>query len=552
MPSRSPSNDHDTVTTDVLVIGGGLAATFAAISAAKFGVRVTLVDKGILGRSGSSAVSGGVPGGAFEEDDSPARIYQDVISAGGNLSVSALARKFADECTDRVWEMVHLGAPFLRKEDGSLVTYTPFGKYARSVPCQDGGAGLMLAMRKEVFHRGVQVIQETMICKLLRSRDRITGAMGISTRDASLTLFRAKAVVLAAGSATGLYRYGTGALKTTGDAYFLGYDVGAELINMEFQEFSPIPIKDGKPLEIAGFIPLMSYGGKFYNQKNERIMEKYDPVNLEMGPRHRITEAIHRENLEGRGPVVLVTRDISEERWDDLQRTEPELLRKLAAAGINYKTAPIEYVPSIHSFLGGLRIDFRAESTVKGLFAAGESAGGVFGAALGGNALSNCAVFGREAGVNAANYALRLDWGEIDADEVKREVERISHMSGRRGEAWPSACQKEVYDLVEAYLGVIRNGAGLREALGRISEIQEAIDVRCGVRDTKDVIKLVELSNQLLTAKLAATASAMREESRGGLKRDDFPQQDDTNWLKWIVFKQRPQGKIQVWTENAR
>ena len=298
------SDPIQTTDCDVLIIGGGLAACMAALEASKRNMDVVLVDKGRLGRSGSSPTSGGVPQAAFghaDPRDSKEMHFKDTIVGGDFIPNQKIVRAIVNEVTDRVIELEEIGLHFKKTPDGKQFYQEKRlgSSYARSCPPVGGSVGMLGSLRKEVFNREVQVRQWTMITKLLRQNGRVTGAFGINVQTGAYQAYRARAVVLAAGSAIGIQKYTSANFLTTGDAYVAAFDIGAPLANLEFLEFTLIPAPGGQAISMAGLSPFTSKGGRFFNSLGERFLEKYDPERLE-GTTRAILVGRHLQGDAGR------------------------------------------------------------------------------------------------------------------------------------------------------------------------------------------------------------------------------------------------------------
>lgn len=330
----------ESIRTDIMVIGGGVAAVCAAIEACKYGVEVTIVDKGRMGSSGSSPTSGGSPqvpvpverGG--HPQDSPESYYADVVKGGDYLSDQDMVAILAAEATQRTIEEDYWGVPFLKKPDGKFETYKTFGmSYPRVGPVAGDGMGLMQALRKEALHRGARPVENVMITKLIYDGRRVQGAIGMHVGSGAPYLFQAKTVVLAAGSALAMYPQSSANYLTTGDGYALAFDLNLPFQNMEFIEYTVIPAPRGTPIATGGIKPTTGKGAKFYNRLGERFFTKYDPERMELTTRARIVQAIYKELKMGNGPCYLDVSALSEP-------TAP--LRKIAEAfGMNWREEKI-------------------------------------------------------------------------------------------------------------------------------------------------------------------------------------------------------------------
>ncbi|MBI4522850.1 MAG: FAD-dependent oxidoreductase [Deltaproteobacteria bacterium] len=532
---------HKIVECDVLIIGGGLAACMAALEAAKRGVRVSLVDKGRLGRSGSSPTSGGVPQAAFghaDPRDNKEMHFKDTVIGGEFLSRQKIVRAMVDEVTARVVELEEIGVRFKKQDDGKKFYQEKRlgSSYARSVPPLGGSVGMLGTLRKEVFNREVDVHQWLMITKLFKDNDRVTGALGIDVQTGHFSLFKAKAIVLAAGSAIALQKYTSANFLTTGDAYLAAFDIGAKLANLEFLEFTLIPAPKGLAIPMAGLSPFTSKGGRFFNSLGERFLEKYDPERLENTTRAMIVSSTYKEMREGRGPIYMDPSFIPDEKWD--AEITFEYAPKLAKAGIDCRTEKFEWVPALHTFLGGISINERCETGIEGLYASGESSTGTHGAnRLSGNAIASCLVLGARSGKFATHFALGRDYGSIDERNVSEEIARIESFKGDEG-LNPFEVETEIQDLAWGSVGVVRNEGGLKSGVSRFEEIRKEKVPRSKGKDLRRLVKALECGNLALVGEMVARSALERKESRGQHSREDYPIRDDKNWLKWVkVYK---------------
>jgi succinate dehydrogenase/fumarate reductase flavoprotein subunit len=535
------SDSIPTTDCDVLIIGGGLAACMAALEASKRNMDVVLVDKGRLGRSGSSPTSGGVPQAAFahaDPRDSKEMHFKDTIVGGDFIPNQKIVRAIVNEVTDRVIELEEMGLHFKKTPDGKQFYQEKRlgSSFARSCPPVGGSVGMLGSLRKEVFNREVQVRQWTMITKLLRQNGRVTGAFGINVQTGEYQAYRARAVVLAAGSAIGIQKYTSANFLTTGDAYVAAFDIGAPLANLEFLEFTLIPAPGGQAISMAGLSPFTSKGGRFFNSLGERFLEKYDPERLEGTTRAILVGATYKEMLEGRGPVYLDPSYIPDEKWDD--EIQFEYSPKLGKAGVNCRSDRFEWVPALHTFLGGLDINERCEVPgVEGLYASGESATGTHGSnRLSGNAIASAFALGARSGKYAAIYAADAELGELDPSESATEIARIEAFKGDGG-LDPTELQQEIKEIAWESTGVVRNERGLTAGLEGFQEIRREKVSRLKADNIRDLIKSLECSNLSWVGEMVARCALERKESRGQHTRDDYPERDDKNCLNWITVE---------------
>lgn len=537
-----------TIRGDVLIIGGGLAAACAALEAAKYGANVILLDRGKFGSSGSSPLSGGNPqvppppdrGGS--KSDGPEVLFEDMVAGGEYLSDQKMARVLAFEGLNSVLELEALGVPYRKKPDGSFETFITMGmSRARIGPVLRNGQGLMQALRREVLHRGVTVLERVRVTGLIQDGNgRMAGAFGIGCRGGSMEsyLFAAPAIVLAAGSATSLFPVSSSAYRISGDAFALAYRAGARFVNMEFIEFTASPLIGDTPISTSGIKPTLGKGAKFFNRSGERFLEKVDPERLENTTRGKLIRAIYEEMEAGQGPCLMDARSLD---------TPTAPLRRFSSlTGLDYRHELIPWVPAVHTFLGGIFIDEDGRTGVEGLYAAGESAGNgrVFGADRIGGAVAACQVFGKRAGRAAALEALqaRNRGSAIDPARGEREEKQLRGLLGQKG-APAAGALRELQELAWRGIGVKRNGPDLQHARAGFNRLRRSV---VQITSTGDLHLALDLENLALTGEMIASCALLRQESRGQHWRDDYPRPAGRDGLVWHIITPGPEGDIQT------
>ncbi|MCW3836969.1 FAD-binding protein [Sphingomonas canadensis] len=511
--------------TDVLVIGGGSAATRAALEAAEAGASVLLVDKGEVGTSGSSPhalVGFSVP--LLDEADSPELFIDDWANASGGICDRDLVAQCARLGRGLAEDMERRGVAFIDNPDGSWFISKRAGHSVRRTLMAKGHgngvhANVIAPMRAALEKAGVTLCENTLITRLLVSDGAVAGAHAIGP-DGEAFVIRAKAVVLASGGVNRLYSILCEEVvehhsRTTGDSYALAFHAGVPLIDMEFAQF-----RDSPP---AGPI----FGAAYRNRLGERIMERYDPENLECAPRYMMARAVYTENFEGRGPVV----------WEV---EEGQIARSRAPVG-TYKAG--EIVPITLMFqrlMGGARIDVNAATQVRGLYAAGEASGGVHG----GDRMQGCGfletqTFGTIAGRSAAAHAAANPLPAIDPAAIAAERERLASGAGK---ADPAELFERIQTIMWSQAGVVSNREKLTDAIEKLQAIREqaASDL-----DISDIVAAEEVRNLALAGQLVATAKLAREETRSGHGRTDFPDADPA-WVRHVRLSRAPDGSIAV------
>jgi len=508
----------ETITTDVLVIGGGAAAGRAAVEAAASGLRVDLVDKGTFSDSGSSTQClGGMATTFNQEDDSPERFSEDWIRCGGYINDQNLVEEIIAQAQEAVEGLEAIGVEFFRNPDGSRSLHKRVSHSTarvQMVKVRAPASGHVIAvLRREAEKRGCHIHDGIMITRLLQQDSQVRGAVGISPKR-NFFVFNAQAVVLAAGGANRLYpnvafpivdpKY-----RTTGDGFCLAFGAGAPLIDMEFTQFRESPPR------------VALFGGRYVNALGKRFMEEYEPQALERVPRYRMVEAVYREITAGRGPIM----------WEGSGVKEGEaptwLVQRVPDHGRQEITIDFQRI------LGGAHINERAETPIPGLFAAGESSGGVHGGDRGqGNAFLETQVFGVNAGRNAAALALNTKRREIHPAQVHEEEARIARIGG---DVDPAEVTDIVHKTMWEQVGVVRDRSGLLDAVAKFEQLRKETVPRLS---GDDIFTAQEAANLLLTAEMVARAALSREETRKTQIRNDYPAADDT-WLKHVCITNR-------------
>jgi succinate dehydrogenase/fumarate reductase flavoprotein subunit len=544
---------HSVYETDVLVIGAG-GGVPAALAASEKGADVVIVDKGVFGKSGSTRSSFGMVAGCVVPPDNQDIFFEDMVKGGAYLNNRKLVRIFVNEIAKGVIfpGLEQRGVKFDR-EGGNLILKKPAGhSYPRCVMASVYNAlKIWRVLIRQMLGRNVEVLDEVMVTALLTYSGRVVGAAGIDMRTGEFVVFRAKATILATGGAGQLY--GTGSLsamtttpvRNTGDGFAMAYRQGAELVDMEFVQY--IPCNFVYPESLKGINisePAIFDGAKLYNVNGERFMKKYDAERMEYATKDVLTRAIMREIREGRG-----TRHGGV--WMDLTQLPRNhshygYITELAEfAGIDIGKEYVEVTPSVHYFMGGVVVDAWHESTIPGLYAVGEVAGGLHGAnRIAGTSIAELITFGFRAGRIAAQRALRSDAPKIDWEQVKAESRRVYGFlehSGRRANR-PYEIRKRIQSIMWDKVGVIQDARNLQRALAILNSEQNRGESGISVANNTrrwnlEWIEALEVRNMLDVAIMITRASLLRTETRGAIEREDYPQRDDSKWLRNIYIK---------------
>ena len=575
--------EYETHDYDVIIIGAGGAGLRAAVEASAQGARTALVCKSLLGKAHTVMAEGGIAaalGNVYAEDSWQVH-FRDTMRGGKFLNNWRMAQIHAMEAPERVLELEEWGALFDRTPDGRILQ-RDFGghRYARLAHVGDRtGLEMIRTLQQHAVHDGIDVFMECTIARLLKDGDRISGAFGYWRESGRFVLFRAPAVVLATGGIGKAYKITSNSWEYTGDGHALALWAGADLIDMEFVQFHPTGMV--WPLSVRGILVtegVRGDGGVLKNSDGDRFMFRYIPEMFaaetadteeeadrwytdkqgarrtpDLLPRDEVARAINAEVKAGRGtPHGGVYLDIATRHPADyIRRRLPSMHHQfLHLAEVDITQEAMEVGPTAHYMMGGVRVDADTqESTVPGLFAAGECAGGMHGAnRLGGNSLSDLLVFGRRAGEYAAKYAKGVGTApkvdETQVDEIARQAVRPFEEGGEN----PYSVQQDLQECMQNLVGIIRTEDELDKALEELGALQErAARVHVeGHRQYNPGWHLaLDLRSLLAVSECITRAATLRRESRGGHTRDDYPMTDPELAKVNVVVRER-EGAIDL------
>ena len=555
--STNGSAAYETVETDVLILGAGGAGLRAAIAAAEAGTRVLVVCKSLLGKAHTVMAEGGIAAAMHNVayQDSWEVHFADTMKGGKLINDWHAAELHARESPERVLELELWGAMFDRTWQGRI-HQRPFGAhtYPRLAHIGDRtGLELIRTLQDRAVHtKGVDVLMETTVFKLLKSGGRIAGALAYRRADGSLVLFRCSALVLASGGAGKMYRVTSNSWESTGDGTAMAYEAGAELRDMEMVQFHPTGMV--WPGGVRGILVtegVRGEGGVLLNKQGERFMERYDHERMELSSRDIVARAINSEVGAGRGsPHGGAFLDIATRRKPDyIKRKLPSMYEQfLKLANVDITKQPMEVAPTIHYAMGGVRVDAETgAASVPGLFAAGEVASGLHGAnRLGGNSLSDLLVFGKRAGEAAAEAAGKdseAASSTLDEDEIQDAVHVLMAPLDRPAGENPFKLMAEIQDVLTQHAPIVRDEAGLRAGLDKIQEIKSRVEM-CGTGGSSTRIfnpgwhTAYDLRSMLVNAEALLRSAVERKESRGAHARSDYPKLDEQMAkVNFITFK---------------
>ena len=535
--------------TDVLVVGAGGAGMYAAIAAAREGARVLLADKSMVGRGGATIMAQMTVAAAVAEQgpDDWTQHLADTLEAGRGLVDEPLAALLCEGAVMRIREMDEWRVGWARDGDGRMCQVTAPGHgVARCVYVDflNTGPAVAQTLRRQCARTpGINKASGLAVTDLVTNDGVAAGAVGFNLEDGAPVTVAARAVVIATGGLTRLYRRNSASANMTGEGYTLALRAGAELIDMEFPQFFPIGHLAPR---LVGMDPIMwdpfryKLGGRLLNAAGEEFVHRYggEDEGRYVTTRDIISYAITKEAEAGRategGGVHLSFEHLGER---ELREAFGPVIDRLAANGIDLTRRAIEVSPIAHYHMGGIRVDGEMATSVPGLYAAGEAVGGASGAnRLSGNAIPEALVFGETAGRHAARHA-REGASAWTRETARPHLERLAANGGHRpaGESGRNAgaalgeLRAELAELMWDKVGVLRTGVGLGEALDRIRALRLELDaIPVPHEGPYDLARQdwFDLRGGLMTAESIALAALERTESRGAHQREDHPETD--------------------------
>ena len=530
------SDKFETHEQDVLVIGAGGAGLRAAIESLAQGASVGVVSKSLLGKAHTVMAEGGIAAAMANVDtqDDWRTHFRDTMRGGKMLNNWRMAQLHAQEAPERVRELEQWGALFDRTADGNILQRA-FGGHTYKRLCHVGdrtGLEMIRTLQDRGVHMGFDVYMECTIVRLLTDGGRCAGAMGYWREQGRFVIFKAKSVVIATGGIGKAWPITSNSWEYTGDGMALAYEAGADLMDLEFVQFHPTGMV--WPPGVQGLLvteAVRGEGGILRNKMGERFMEKYDPKRMELSTRDVVARSIYTEVKEGRGTehggAYL---DISHKPAEYVKKKLPSMYHQFKElADVDITKEPMEVGPTCHYVMGGIRVEAETEqTTLPGLFAAGEAAAGLHGAnRLGGNSLSDLLVFGRRAGEAAAKHAKEVSAPSLDQGQID-EAERYALAPfQRQGGENPYAIHRDLQTVMQSLVGIFRTREDMEKALGELGKLNERWSHTSveGSRMFNPGWHLALDLRSMLTISEAVTRSALvREESRGAHSRIDFPE----------------------------
>jgi len=576
-------SDMQTIEHDVLVVGAGGAGIRAAIECASQGLSTGMISKSLLGKAHTVMAEGGVAASLGNSDprDNWKVHFRDTMRGGKFLNQWRMAELHAKNAAARVTELEEWGAVFDRTDKG-LISQRNFGghRYPRLAHVGDRtGLEIIRTLQDFCIHQGISIHQECTGLDLVTDNGKISGMVAYWRETGRFVLFKTKAVIFATGGGGKAWKITSNSWEYTGDGLGMAYRAGAELIDMEFTQFHPTGMV--WPPSVKGILVtegVRGDGGILLNNRGERFMFNYIPEKFisetadteeeagrwldgdkearrppELLTRDVVARAIKTEVEAGRGsPNGGVFLDIASRRPADfIKRKLPSMYHQFKElAEIDITKTPMEVGPTLHYFMGGIRVDSDSQQTnVPGLFACGECAGGMHGAnRLGGNSLSDLLVFGKIAGEGAINYVKNLQ-NKLNCsnDDVAKIIRGATDILNRENGENPYLVHEKLQDIMQSKVGIVREGDELKEGIENLQAIKNDIanvSSPASAQYNPGWNEALDLKNLIVASEAVATGALIREESRGAHTRIDFEGEREEGLTYNIVIRKTDAGMV--------
>ena len=549
---------HITQITNILVIGCGGAGLRSAIEIKKAGLDVYILGKRPKTDAHTVLAAGGINAalGNLDTEDSWHQHFVDTYLEGYGIGDPLKIEIMAKESPSLVKELDNWGADFVKLKNGKL-DQRFFGAHKYRRTCYSGdftGLSILKTLLNKASDLKIPIFDNQYVTELLVKENTCFGAMTFNTSSAERTVYFADAVILCTGGHTRIWKKSSSRKnENTGDGYYLGLKAGCELIDMEMVQFHPSGMV--LPEEIEGSLvteAVRGEGGKLINSKGERFMNKYDSQRMELSTRDKVAIANYREIIEGRGTknggVFL---DISHKSKEFIIEKIPTIYRQfLETQMLDISKSPMEVAPTAHYSMGGILVNPKDLSTsVDGLFAAGEVAGGLHGAnRLGGNSLAEIIIFGKRAGIAACKYSRKIDQqlrSNIAIDLAHQNIDKFI----KKGDELVRTLHNELRLIMWQYCGVIKNKKLLLEGLAKIGIIKNKlnnVDVRIDKYNCEDLVLIFDLQSSLISSEATIISALERDESRGAHQRSDFPKTNSSYKFNCLVRMECENSKLEI------
>jgi succinate dehydrogenase / fumarate reductase flavoprotein subunit len=580
-------SDIRRISYDVLIIGAGGAGLSAAISASQEkGIKVGLVCKSLLGKAHTVMAEGGMAAalGNVDNRDDWKIHFRDTMRGGKMLNNWKMAEIHARNAPKRVRELEHWGAVFDRTKKG-LINQRNFGghRYPRLAHVGDRtGLEMIRTLQDHGIHQGIDIQMECTALDILKDKSgKVAGIVCMYRETGEFIVFETKSLIFATGGAGKAWEVTSNSWEYTGDGYGMAYEAGAELLDMEFNQFHPTGMV--WPPSVKGILVtegVRGEGGILKNSEGKRFMFDYIPKKFANETADTEEEAARWLNGDknARRPPELLTRDVvarainsevkagrgskhggayldiaTERNAEDIKKKLPSMYHQFKIlAELDITKEPMEVGPTCHYFMGGIKVNAETTMTnVNGLFACGEAAGGMHGAnRLGGNSLSDLLVFGNLSGIKAAEYSKNISSiPKIDDNDIRKIIQGATSILLRENGSNPYLIHEELQKNMQYNVGIIRTKKEIENGIKEIDVLKNKFkDVKApgSSQFNPGWHEALALRNLLISAESVSKSALLREESRGAHTREDFPSERE-EWIKYnIVSKKGKDGKMET------
>ena len=535
---------------DVVVIGGGLAGMRAAVEAAEGGADVAIVSKMHPVRSHSGAAQGGINAAlGNREEDTPEAHTFDTVKGSDYLADQDATEAMCEDAPHQIIWLEHRGCIFSRMPDGRIAQ-RPFGGAGTPRTCYSAdvtGLVILHTLWEQLERFGVKVYEEYFCTALSIDNGIGNGVIAYNMRNGALEQIVAKATIFATGGAGRMYLKTTNGYASTADGMGIAYKAGIPLMDMEFMQFHPTTLKENGVLMTEG---ARGEGAYLLNALGERFMFKYAPNKGELASRDVVSRAEWTEILEGRGVDGCVLLDMRHLGREKILERLPQI-RELAldATGKDAISEPIPILPGAHYTMGGIETDKWGATRVPGVYAAGECACvSVHGAnRLGGNSLLETIVFGSRAAKHAVDYIKQVGDLTPSGKALRGEQDRVNALLASKGGTRAPKLRHAMNETMSENAFIFRDEKGLTKAVQDLDRVRKEFDAGVYVMDKSktfntDLVSTFETDFLIDVAYALAKGALARTESRGAQARTDYPERDDTNWLKHTLLYRQADG----------
>ena len=576
---------------DVLVIGAGGAGLSAAIAASQEkNIRVGLVCKSLLGKAHTVMAEGGMAAalGNVDNRDDWKIHFRDTMRGGKMLNNWKMAEIHAKDAPARVRELEHWGAVFDRTKDG-LINQRNFGghRYPRLAHVGDRtGLEMIRTLQDHGIHQGIDIHMECTALDITKDKSgRVSGIVCMYRETGEFIIFETKSLIFATGGAGKSWEVTSNSWEYTGDGYGMAYEAGAELIDMEFNQFHPTGMV--WPPSVKGILVtegVRGEGGIMKNSEGKRFMFDYIPKKFANETADTEEEAARwlRGDKDARRPPELLTRDVvaraintevkagrgsehggayldiaTQRNAEDIKKKLPSMYHQFKVlAELDITKQPMEVGPTCHYFMGGIKVDAESSmTTVEGLFACGEAAGGMHGAnRLGGNSLSDLLVFGNLSGRKAVEYSKNLkSYPKVNDEDVKNIIKKATSILNREKGNNPYLIHEDLQKNMQYNVGIIRTKKEIIDGVNTINNLKSQfknVKAPGTSQFNPGWHEAIALRNLLISSEAVAKSALLREESRGAHTREDFPD-ERKEWLEYnIINKKGKDGEMETLKEK--